>query len=312
MLCSNGVSLIFVILGMHKVETLDELYKNPWLPEGLRSGLGQFNVLRLGPIISSNPKPPPYRRRDYYKISLLTGNCVMHYADKKIEVIKQALVFTNPLVPYGWEGKEGSPGGFTCFFDQRFFQLFGELNRFAVFQPKGIPVFELPDGQFTKAAFLFERMLEEIGSDYIYKYDVLRGLVFELLHFALKMLPENRLSGQSSNASKRISMLFLELLERQFPIGDGKQVLVLRSAADYATLLNVHVNYLNRTVKETTGKTTTQLIAARVIQEAKMLLKNTTWNVSEIAYVLGFTEIAHFNNFFKKHLKLSPQHYRKV
>ena len=297
---------------MRKVETLDDLYKNHWLPEGLRSGLGHFNVVHLEPIIKNNPIPPPYQRRGYYKISLLKGNCILQYADKSIEIKKQALVFTNPLVPYGWKQNQDTPTGFSCIFDQKFFQVFGELNHYAVFQNKGIPVFELLNEQFEKAAYLYKRMLEEIDSDYIYKYDLLRALVFELLHFALKMYPDNNLNGQSITAGKRISARFLELLERQFPIDDIRQNLTLRSATDYAEHLNVHVNYLNRAVKDVTGQTTTQLITQRVLQEAKMLLKNTAWNVSEVAYALGFSEPAHFNNFFRKHLQLNPLKFRKV
>jgi AraC-like DNA-binding protein len=47
-----------------------------------------------------------------------------------------------------------------------------------------------------------------------------------------------------------------------------------------------------------------------VSQEAKILLKQTPWNISEIAYTLGFEEVAHFSNFFKKQTKLSPAAYR--
>ena len=36
---------------------------------------------------------------------------------------------------------------------------------------------------------------------------------------------------------------------------------------------------------------TAQLIAERVLQESKILLKQSAWNVSEIAYALGFTEV---------------------
>jgi len=59
-------------------------------------------------------------------------------------------------------------------------------------------------------------------------------------------------------------------------------------------------------------KTTSQIIADRVLQEAKILLKHSPWNVSEIAYGLGFTETTHFNNFFKKHVQLSPLKSRKI
>lgn len=66
------------------------------------------------------------------------------------------------------------------------------------------------------------------------------------------------------------------------------------------------VNHFNRAVKETTDKATSQIIGERILQEAKILLKHSSWNVSEIAYSLGFTEVTHFNNFFKKHVQLGP------
>jgi AraC-like DNA-binding protein len=88
------------------------------------------------------------------------------------------------------------------------------------------------------------------------------------------------------------------------------QKLGLRSAKDYADQLSIHVNYLNKVLKEITGKTTTELITERIIKESKVLLKHTDWNVSEIAYSLGFEEASHFNNLFKKHTALSPRAFR--
>lgn len=64
--------------------------------------------------------------------------------------------------------------------------------------------------------------------------------------------------------------------------------------------------------KETVGKTTSQVIAERVLQEAQILLKHSAWSVSEIAYALGFSEATHFSNFFKKHTKMSPTKFRDV
>jgi AraC-like DNA-binding protein len=141
---------------------------------------------------------------------------------------------------------------------------------------------------------------------------VLRNLVFELLHFAMKLQPGSKFNKQPINASQRISTLFLELLERQFPIEENHPRVGLRSASEFARQLNIHVNHLNRAVKETTGKTTSQIIAERILQESKILLKHSKWNVSEIADALGFTEVTHFNNFFKKHVQLSPSKFRVV
>ncbi len=46
------------------------------------------------------------------------------------------------------------------------------------------------------------------------------------------------------------------------------------------------------------------------MQEAKILLKQTDWNISEIAYSLGFEEVAHFSNFFRKQASLAPNAFR--
>ncbi len=96
------------------------------------------------------------------------------------------------------------------------------------------------------------------------------------------------------------------MLERQFPVVSPDQRISLRTAKDYADRLAIHNNYLNKVLKENTGKTTTEHIIARLIQEAKILLKQTDWNISEIAYSLGFEQLSHFSNFFKKQTSLSP------
>lgn len=46
-----------------------------------------------------------------------------------------------------------------------------------------------------------------------------------------------------------------------------------------------------------TGKTTTDIISSRIAREAKIILRQTDWNISEIAFCLGFEEDAHFSNF---------------
>lgn len=298
---------------MSKVETIEEFYKRKfdWMPDNIRNEIGHFNVFKLDPFVGDKAQPVPYKRRDYYKIMLVIGNSKVHYADKVIEVQKQALSFSNPQIPYKWDHDQIRSGVF-CIFDNHFFHQHGNLNQYEVFQPNGTHIFELTDEQVSQVQVLFDRMFEEIGSDYIHKYDLLRTLVFELLHFAMKMQPSAEADKKTMHASQRISTLFLELLERQFPIDDNHQAVNLRSASEFARQLNIHVNHLNRAVKETTEKTTSQLIAERFLQEAKILLKHSSWSVSEIAYALGFTEVPHFNNFFKKHVQLSPLKFRNV
>lgn len=299
---------------MNRTETIEDFYKTKlnWVPDTIRKEIGHFNVFRLDPFIGTGAKPVPYSRRDYFKISLIRGNNKIHYADKVIEIKKQALFFANPQMPYNWEELDKIQSGYFCVFTAAFFHQYGNLNQYTVFQPNGTPVFELTDTQVDKVKGTYERMFEEINSDYIHKYDVLRTLVFELLHDAMKLRPTSNFDHQEINASRRISILFLELLERQFPIDDTRQRLSLRSASDFSEQLAIHVNHLNRALKETIQKTTSEIIGERILQESKILLKHSSWNVAEIAYVLGFSEVTHFNNFFKKHTLLNPTKFRNV
>jgi AraC family transcriptional activator of pobA len=299
---------------MDKIETIEEFYKRKfdWIPDNIRGEIGHFNVFKHEPIEPGKIKPLPYKRRDFYKIMLVVGDINMNYADKVVSIKKQALFFSNPQIPYNCENLERIENGYYCIFNQHFFHKFGDLNQYSVFQPAGNHVFELSDEQVEHITSIYKKMFEEIQSDYDHKYDVLRNLVFELLHFAMKIQPAAKSDKLLINASQRISTLFLELLERQFPVDENHQKITLRSASDFSSKLNVHVNHLNRALKETTNKTTSQIITDRILQESKILLKHSRWNVSEIAYALGFTEVTHFNNFFKKHVQLSPLKYRNV
>lgn len=299
---------------MEKLESIEDFYRKKllFMPENLKKEIGHFNVFVLDEFMGCSAKPIPYSRRDYFKISLIIGKNRVHYADKVVEIEKQVLFFANPQVPYNWEELEEQQTGFFCVFTEAFFHQFGNLKDYPVFKPNGSPVFAIDDDQLEKIKSIFQQMIVEINSDYTYKYDVLRNLVFELIHSALKMQPANISVTQHSNASSRISSLFLELLERQFPIENSRQRFSLRSAADFAEQLTVHVNHLNRALKETTQKTTSEIITERILQEAKILLKHTDWNISEIAYSLGFEEPTHFNNFFKKNIQLTPTQFRVV
>ena len=154
-------------------------------------------------------------------------------------------------------------------------------------------------------------MIEEQRTDYAYKDDLIRNYINLIIHEALKLQPSENFD-QHNNAASRITNVFLELLERQFPIESTDRPLQLRTAQDYAKNLNVHVNYLNRAVKEVTGKPTTTHITERIVSEAKALLQHTDWNIADIAYALGFEYPTYFNNFFKRLTGTNPKSLRAL
>jgi AraC family transcriptional activator of pobA len=307
-----------------KVTSIEEFYEqvsssmpagdaNSLLPAGIHKEIGHFNVFSIAGMNQKVKKTGvmPYNRRAYYKISLIKGRNKAEYADKVIEIEDYALLFATPKIPYHYVPQDEDQAGDFCIFTDDFLKNRSgmQLDELPIFKAGGYPIFHLSAEEYVEISQVLQKMHQEIASDYAYKYDLLRNYVMELIHYGQKLQPATALYP-THTASARVSSLFAELLERQFPIESHQQQLQLRTAKDYADTLSVHVNHLNKVLKENTGKTTTALISQRVVQEAKILLKQTDWNVSEIAQCLGFEEVAHFSNFFRKQTDQTPVGFR--
>lgn len=278
------------------------------------SELGHFNVFETEKFYLNGKKKSEmtYNRRLYYKISLIKGKNLVEYADKTVIIEQQGILFATPRIPYRYTPMNELQSGFFCVFTNEFMSKSKTgliIDEWPIYQPNSDFVYQLDDNQYLELETIFRKMNQEMSSDYAFKYDLLRNYVLELIHAGQKLSPIKS-TETSANAASRISSLFIELLERQFPIENEAQVIQLKSPNDFAKNLGIHINHLNKVLKQTTGKRTSEIINGRIAEEAKILLKKTKWNVSEIAYALGFDEVAHFSNFFKKQTSLSPLKFR--
>jgi AraC family transcriptional regulator, transcriptional activator of pobA len=82
------------------------------------------------------------------------------------------------------------------------------------------------------------------------------------------------------------------------------------TANDYAERLNITQHHLNLIANQITGKTTTELIRARSILEAKRMLTFTDMGVSEIAAELNYFDSSYFAKLFKAETGMSPVAFR--
>ncbi|HEY5748031.1 MAG TPA: helix-turn-helix transcriptional regulator [Chryseolinea sp.] len=204
--------------------------------------------------------------------------------------------------------------GYACLFTEDFLKLSERsesLLQSPLFKIGGTPILKLKKKQKDAIAIIFQKMITDQDSNYAYKDELIRNYINLIIHEALKMQPSENVAIEK-NAAQRITSVFLELLERQFPIESTERPLQLKTAQDFAQNLAVHVNHLNSSVKEITGKPTTAHIAERIISEAKALLQHTDWSVTEIAYALGFEYPTYFNNFFKKKTGQIPKAIRAL
>lgn len=294
-------------------ETITQFYKriqrnDPTLDGGYSREKPYFNIFSR----QCNFGTVQFSYRDFYKVTVIMGIGKLYYADKWILVDRPALLFSNPLVPYAWESISEEQEGRFCIFNEPFVKAEEKNNSLSetpLFKISGDKVFFLDDLQLSGILDIYARMQEEINSDYFGKQDVLRCYLHLLIHMAMKMQDTNRYESHP-NASQRIVELFMELLERQFPVDYPNTILVLRTPSDYASRLSIHINHLNKVVKEITGKTTSDWIAERITREATQYLMHTKLSISEIAYGLGFETVSYFSKFYRKQMGNAPSKIR--
>jgi len=107
---------------------------------------------------------------------------------------------------------------------------------------------------------------------------------------------------QLVETSNHILRTFKQLLNKKYATD--------HMVSNYADELAVTSDYLNKTVKNLTGKSAKDHIQSKLITEAKRSLLFSNISNKELAYELGFEESAHFNNFFKKSTGQTPSEFR--
>ena len=103
--------------------------------------------------------------------------------------------------------------------------------------------------------------------------------------------------------SALVKQQFLQLLYRHYK--DWKK------PSQYAERMHITTAHLNDTIKQVTGRTTTQAIQEQCVVEARRLLQYTDLDVIEIAYQIGYVTPSHFIKLFKTVTGLTPSQYRK-
>lgn len=116
---------------------------------------------------------------------------------------------------------------------------------------------------------------------------------------------------KENDRAAEIVRRFKLLLEQHYRDLSKGRVEKMYRVTEYASLLNLHPNYLNTLVRAKTGKSIGNWISEKTITEAKALLRHSDLSVKEISYRLGFAEIQHFSAYFKKHTNLTPGLYRQ-
>jgi len=82
------------------------------------------------------------------------------------------------------------------------------------------------------------------------------------------------------------------------------------SVNQYSDMLCVTPNHLTQTLKQLTGRTSSEVVKAKQILEIKRLLVYTNLGITEISMQMNFADQSYFSKLFKRETGMTPQLYR--
>jgi AraC family transcriptional regulator, transcriptional activator of pobA len=170
------------------------------------------------------------------------------------------------------------------------------------------PPFIVPDIETSAVLkLLTEQMKDEFNHSKLARNEVLLSYLKVFLIAASRFKKEKNATSQLNVAKANLPVMLQKLkddIENNFKDK--------RSASEYAAMLHISVKALAKMTKTYFNKTISELIAGRVIIEAKRELYLTNKTVKEIARDLGYEDEYYFSRFFKIHVDVSPQTYRQT
>ena len=133
--------------------------------------------------------------------------------------------------------------------------------------------------------------------------DIIRCFAYDLLSNINRRL----IQGSEDDMLRQSDRIF-----RRFMLMLAANKSANRSVQSYAQELCISPKYLTSVCRRHSEYTPSELIATSVISRIKQLLLYSDLSIKEVAGEMGFDNLSFFGKYVKKHLGLSPNHYRKA
>jgi AraC-like DNA-binding protein len=263
----------------------------------------EFEILRFDTM--EEPEVDDYHKHSFYEILWTESGESRQTIDyQEYTVAPNSLFFISPGQVHYFEAWKPLTGG-TILFTEDFF-LLNQTNKNSLFELNFLDnLYSNPCIRFPKSTF--REILSLISCIWKEQHHPLRNasIIQSYLHILLAEVQRFVDSGKRSNESKKYLVTYKQFrqeLEQNFQD--------FPTASFYANKLHVTPHHLNLICKHITGLTSTEVIRARSILEAKRLLTFSNMTITEIAHTLHFTDSSYFAKTFKSEVNESPQQFR--
>lgn len=273
-------------------------------------GTEAFRIYKIQEVIKYTKFPLPLQRSEYFEILFVTAGAssTRHCGLRKYEINPCQLFFKAAGQISSGDVSDTNIEGYFCLLQGDFLSRHGisktTLPSLPFFKYGQSPLITLTGDETNKFENLFHILHglrgEPANNPLIAAYMNVLLQEANILH----QKQENNLLPDAVSSQERLVNKFLDLISEHY--------LSKQQVSEYAELLFVTPNYLNKVVKQITHRTALQQIHNMLLLEAQVLLKQSSMNISELADYLGFESLSYFARFFKKHAGVTPLHYRKT
>ncbi|MEZ5106069.1 MAG: helix-turn-helix domain-containing protein [Draconibacterium sp.] len=252
------------------------------------------------------------QRLNYYTMIWLESGIGTVKADLSEYNFQKNILFSfSPYQPF-MLNINGEASGWTINFHPDFFCIHKHHKEVAcngvlfnnIYNP---PFVQIDDKTSKSFEMVIDQFKNEMQNPALAQYELL------ISYLKIFLITASRLKTEQQTDTKKIT----EKEDEPFVLQNLKNAIELHyktkhSASDYADILAITPKALTRLTKTHFNKTLTDLIAERIIIEAKRELYLTNKTVKEIAYGLGYNDEYYFSRFFKKNAEVSPLLYRET
>jgi len=263
-------------------------------------------------IYSTEGMIPDYgpAKSGFYRFGILTrGSLHIQLGLEHFEAAAYAVNFSIPGQIHAKSNASQDIFGYYLLFEESFIQDLVPQNKLGLEFPflnySGQQIFGCNQAEIDELTSLLLKINQELQEISSGRETAIKMYLYLMLLTAKRSYERQDLSAPPTNSGNNVHLV------TQFYKLVGEHFLSLRQVADYAKLLHVTPNHLNRIVKSVSTRTASDAISEMLAQEAKVLLRSTSLSAAEIAYQLNFSEPAAFSHFFKKSTGLTPLVYRQ-
>ena len=280
---------------------------SPELEKLFKKSLEDFFCLKIEEISERVIKPILPSREESHTIILVTeGTFKTKIGFREYTVTPGQIVIYQAGAVFSTEQINTMVHGFTCHFHPDI--LIGKFgNRalitgFEFLDVGNHPIIEVPENSKFVLLNVFKRLYREFKSEERPNPTIVHAYLYTLLAELQLLFGRNNLFSQS--ASFQITSQFKKIAH--------KNVKKNLKVADFAQMMNMSPNHLNKSVKSITSKSASEINDEIKLIEIRFLLYQSDLSISEISYEMGYLDASYFTRFFKKRTGISPSEFREM